>query len=295
MSGRAKSMWKEEIGKIIEELRREPLSTRELTKRVVGEDYSDSARRRISRHLELLDMWKLVERRKGRLHWYEYTLYSSRGGYERYLDHSKKLIEENRGSSPAVLTPGFIHEPLLEHLRTGYPQTHKLIQEVEKLQKEKEKAMKHLNDLIKEKIRGADLTPRGVGSEKEGTVSYTQIKKMLLAREENHLESGFEDIVVDKEGNILHRYLRGRFISPKGGSLLLERIKKVMREVAENGKIKRKVREYNKKRDEWNRKQSDLDKHYSYLEKKVEHGEPFKGSCSLCPKVKVGGDEGEGG
>lgn len=279
-----KGRWRKEIKKIIQLLKGGPHTTRSTTEIVAEEGYSLVSRKRIERHLIQLQKWTLVEKREGKWYWYEYLrTYDSREELEDDLKHSRLLLRDATQKDSQKID--LEYKPLRDHIRSGHLPIYDIYKEVKALQRRLAQKKERLDWLIKGKIMKKGLIPKKEKFQETKSVNQNRIREIINLHNRGQLRSDPDDIVEDK-GRIVHSHNRADAFA-LSTAVNLGEVKQLLRDIANCDKVNKASKSFNRVQEELWEKNSELDEEVSYLKKKVEHGEPLRGSCFLCPKVRI--------
>ncbi|MCD6502876.1 MAG: hypothetical protein J7K58_01380 [Euryarchaeota archaeon] len=206
----------------------------------------------------------------------------SKKNYEIAMNHSKLLLESKN------LEELVENEHFLKHLKTGYPDIYELYMNWKNAKENVKKAEEDFENAIKREILEAGFKITGKLEKSKGKVVSTAILDLI-----KYLYlSDIRDIELESdEDKVYCESFRAVPISldPSAIPELKDLIIKLI-----NSKRLRKIYEkYAKLRDEESNKWSELEKKLTFLISKVEHGEPLKGFCDLCPIVIIKDEEEE--
>ncbi|MDI3502850.1 MAG: hypothetical protein PWR09_975 [Archaeoglobi archaeon] len=202
------------------------------------------------------------------------------------MEHSRSLIEEVanalRESEKSSDHPRVIRrielklsENFLEHLKE-YPDVYGLLGRFESLEEEIKKKEESFIELLRGKIKKMDL--------REEIMMENAINTILLHLRERRI--GLDSRVtlfVDGE------YLRDEItkLSLSSSKSSMKRIEDAMNSIIADSEIKGAYEELMRLEDERDESYHELRGKLEFLISKVKHGEPLKGVCKLCPRVKI--------
>lgn len=270
--------------RVIQELRKAPLTSRQLEERGIS-------RRTVYRALEGLRWAGVVEKKGGRWYWCEFLrrTFDSHEEYELAMKHSDELCPMLNESILLGESPPYqesekeVLECVLEHLKNGYPELLEILTDCkikgEKLLQREEEIKKGIEkDIKKSKLRGlSEELPNFPGN--IALVIVRSLKDIAQGR-----RPFFEHFRVDGESLFCGAYRFG----PKESEIevrgFVEKICKKKRNLGE---------ELTELDDEYFRRRSELTRELIHLVNLIKHGTPLFGNCDLCPKIKINPLEGE--
>lgn len=270
------------IARIIKILRAEgSLSPGDLKKKV------GMPRRTFYRALSALRDGGVVVKEGERYYWYEFVdtrRYGSEFEANQALKHSRNIasgLKHIMGRSGTYFVEGDLMpnaeyaEPALMHLRTGYSGTYEVFEKAENIRGQVNKKEREFEDGIKARLLASSLQPQY--PEHVAKIVHNDIKEVLRGRKPYFLTN----LHVEGEKVCSGAYT---FLAE---SEMFEQLKHlIMKEEAskENKEICRRIVELENKY--YNLRQI-FEREIESLIMQVENGTPLKGSCQLCPRVKI--------
>ena len=270
------------IARIIKILRAEgSLSPGDLIKKV------DVPKRTFYRALNALMDGGVVVKDGGRFYWYEFLdtrVYESEFEADQALKHSRNValgLKHIIGRSMGYVVEGEVMpkaeyvEPALMHLRTGYSGTYEVFEKVEKVKGQVNKKEREFEEGVKARVLASSLQVQH--PEHVAEIVLHDIKEVLRGRKPYFLTN--LHVEGEKVESGAYAFLAKReMFEPLKHFIMEEESSKENREsckrIVELENICYTLRQK-------------FEREIESLIMQVENGRPLKGSCQVCPRVKI--------
>lgn len=296
-----RSKWREELKVVIESLREGRKSQLQLARKLenIEEDdkVSEALRKRVFRYLNQLEKWGLASKDNNLWCWYtQVRAFRNWGEYQVWLRHSELLLEALQalvGSFSRALVVGSeivtppedlkLENCAEEHLRTGYPETHKLLCELRGKDEEIHTMKKKFLDKLLKELRNSfgELIDRATGPTKENYIGDNVPEAIFTAL--NARYKGYPSPSLRIDGGSV--YYGDRIIGRK--EKLLEPLKKFIETKQRKKSNIKAIKENIGLELERSELYSKLVASIGDLVQMVRHGTPLEGECKACPSVRI--------
>jgi len=247
----------------------------------------DVSKKTFYRALSALRDSGVVVKDGGRYYWYEFLearVYKNEFEANQALDHSKKIVSGLKhmiGRSASYWVEGELipkaeyAEPALMHLRTGYSGTYELYEKAENAKGQVNKKERQFKEGTTATLLASSLQVQY--PENVVTIILEDVKEVLRGRKPYFLSNlRIEDEKAKSGGYTLS--VRKEMFEPLKQFIMKEETSK------ENRESCARIVELENKYYTWRQK---FEREIKILIMQVDNGRPLKGSCHVCPKVKI--------
>ena len=221
----------------------------------------------------------------GRLGWFEdWQVFLDGEGYMVKLNHSrellKPLIEMPRSEFTLIRGWDLRAKYLIQHLQSGYPEVYREYEEWLKCEKNYDEKRKMFKDAVMRYVakHGFEIVEYG-----RLEAGKRQVSHLIYDALEYHLRYKTEVKVTWKDGGVWDEI----GVALAGDEGLVKDVEELLRGMICSESIVRAFREMKEAEELMDEARFNYEKDLELLGLKVEHGEPLKGYCDLCPRVVV--------
>jgi hypothetical protein len=277
--------------KVIQELRKGPLSASELINKLEGQGIS---RRTVYRALDGLERAEVAKEKGGKWYWYEFLrrIFDSRDEYDLILKHSKELCSklnlEFLLGKPLDDKEAELQRCISRHLETGYPDVNETLSEYLESNKVIEQKREELERRFITEAERSEF--EALHQEGIRWVVLQSLKDRVEGKEPFY-KTAFRVEKHSEGGTVKDIYFYGAYPLTPGAtpSEVNEFVERCCRSKS-NLKLCKELLDLEY---EHAKKEIELRRQLVHIVNLVEHGTPLQGCCDLCPKIKIKPPQGE--
>ena len=271
---------------IVKEIKKGAKTVKELKERC------GASKSTVYRIIKALEKAGLVEWKKGEyVKWKsEIQAFESKENYEIALNHSKRILIDALGRKNKEIEIEdceklLYNEQFIQHLKTGYPSIYNLYEKFKELEEIIKTEQEIFKKIIRDELRKYNFEIVEDFNKAVDRRIYSSIYEMIYNYYDYLLDLGyFINISIENSGIVVDK-TSGYSLSKDPD--IVKEIENIIYELLRSENLKKTCDRIKKIKNKRDRTFSDLLKAIKWLIKKINHGEPLKGYCDLCPMVIV--------